>query len=45
MTKIMTIAVLFASVLLAFPVIESGTSGSSQIFQAIGTADGGGGGY
>jgi hypothetical protein len=45
MTKIMTIAVLFASVLLALPVIESGTSGSSQIFQAIGTADGGGGGY
>jgi hypothetical protein len=45
MTKIMAIAVLFASVLLALPVIESGTSGSSQIFQAIGTADGGGGGY
>jgi hypothetical protein len=25
-------------------VIESGTSGSTQLFQAIGTADGGGGG-
>jgi hypothetical protein len=26
-------------------VVESGTSSSTQIFQAIGTADGGGGGY
>jgi len=24
------------------PVIESGTTGSSQLFQAVGTADGGG---
>jgi hypothetical protein len=45
MTKIVTVALLFASFLLALPVIESGTPGSTQIFQAIGTADGGGGGY
>jgi hypothetical protein len=31
--------------LLAAPVIESGTSGSTQVFQAIGTAEGGGGGW
>ena len=31
-----------ASFLLAAPVIESATSGSTQFFQAIGTADGGG---
>jgi hypothetical protein len=43
--KILAFVLLFASVLLAFPVLESGTSGSTQIFQAIGTADGGGGGY
>ena len=45
MVKIVAIAILFASVLFALPVIESGTSGSTQVFQAIGTADGGGGGY
>jgi hypothetical protein len=45
MTKVVAVAILFASFLLALPVIESGTSGSTQIFQAIGTADGGGGGY
>jgi hypothetical protein len=45
MTKIVAVALLFGSFLLALPVIESGTSGSTQIFQAIGTADGGGGGY
>jgi hypothetical protein len=45
MKKIVAVALLFASLVLALPVIESGTSGSSQIFQAIGTADGGGGGY
>ena len=39
MTKIVA-----AALLLALPVIESGTSGSTQLFQAIGTADGGGGG-
>jgi hypothetical protein len=45
MKKIVAVALLLASLVLALPVIESGTSGSSQIFQAIGTADGGGGGY
>jgi hypothetical protein len=45
MTKLMAAAILLASLLFALPVIESGTSGSTQIFQAIGTAEGGGGGY
>jgi hypothetical protein len=45
MTKIVTVVLLFASLLLALPVIESSTSSSTQLFQAIGTADGGGGGY
>jgi hypothetical protein len=45
MPKILAAVMLLASLLLALPVIESGTSGSTQIFQAIGTADGGGGGY
>jgi hypothetical protein len=44
MTKIVAAALLLAF-LFALPVIESGTSGSTQIFQAIGTAEGGGGGY
>ena len=35
---------ILAMFLLAAPVIESGTSGSTQVFQAIGTAEGGGGG-
>lgn len=39
-----TVAVLFAlaSLLLAAPVIESGTFVTTQVFQAIGTACGGG---
>jgi len=45
MSKLMAAALLLASFLLALPVVESGTSGSTQIFQAIGTADGGGGVY
>jgi hypothetical protein len=45
MTKILAAALLLASFLLALPVLESGTSGSTQIFQAIGTAEGGAGGY
>jgi hypothetical protein len=45
MHKVLAAALLLASFLLALPVIESGTSGSTQIFQAIGTAEGGGGGY
>lgn len=45
MTKLVVAAVLLlASFLFVAPVIESGTSGSTQFFQAIGTADGGGGG-
>jgi hypothetical protein len=44
MTKILTAALLLASFLFALPVIESGTSGSTQLFQAVGTADSGGGG-
>jgi len=45
MTKVLAAALLLASFLLALPVIESGTSASTQFFQAIGTAEGGGGGY
>ena len=45
MNKFLTAVLLLASFLLALPVVESGTSGSTQIFQAIGTAEGGGGGY
>jgi hypothetical protein len=44
MIKLVTAAVLVASFLFALPVIESGTSGSTQLFQAVGTADGGAGG-
>jgi uncharacterized membrane-anchored protein YitT (DUF2179 family) len=43
MIKVLALAVALASFLLAAPVIESGTTGSTQVFQAIGTADGGGG--
>ena len=45
MTKILAAVLLLASFLLALPVLESGTSESTQIFQAIGTAEGGAGGY
>ena len=45
MTTILAAALLLASFLLALPVVESGTSSSTQIFQAIGTAEGGAGGY
>ncbi len=43
MIKILALVVALASFLLAAPVIESGTTGSTQLFQAIGTADGGSG--
>jgi hypothetical protein len=36
---------ILSAFLFAAPIIESGTSGSTQVFQAIGTADGGGGGW
>src|SRR5262245_18360505 len=45
MLKILGALLVVASFLLAAPVIESGTSGSTQVFQAIGTAEGGGGGW
>jgi hypothetical protein len=44
MIKVVALVVALASFLLVAPVIESGTSTSSQVFQAIGTADGGSGG-
>lgn len=44
MTKLWAAVLIVAAFLLAAPVIESGTSESTQFFQAIGTADGGGGG-
>ena len=43
MRKSFGILLVLAALLLAAPVIESGTS-ESQVFQAVGTADGGGGG-
>jgi len=42
--KVLALILALASFLLVAPVIESGTSGSTQLFQAIGTADGGSGG-
>jgi hypothetical protein len=42
MTKLMAVLLVLASFLLVAPVIESGTTGSTQVFQAIGTAEGGG---
>ncbi len=41
MTKVWAALLIIASFLLVAPVIESGTPGSTQFFQAIGTADGG----
>ncbi len=41
--RILAALLIVASLLLAAPVIESATSGSTQFFQAIGTADGGSG--
>jgi hypothetical protein len=38
---IVVVAAVVASFLLVAPVIESATSSSTQIFQAVGTADGG----
>ena len=45
MAKLMAVLLVLASFLLVAPLIESGTSSSTQVFQAIGTADGGGGGW
>ena len=44
MIRLIALLAVLASFLLVAPVIESGTSESTQIFQAIGTADGSGGG-
>jgi hypothetical protein len=44
MTKVWAVLVLLVTFLLVAPVIESGTSESSMMFQAIGTAEGGAGG-
>ena len=44
MVKALAALLVFASLLLVAPVIESGTSGTTQMFQALGTADDGGGG-
>jgi hypothetical protein len=44
MVRLVAMLAMLASFLLVAPVIESGTSESTQIFQAIGTADGSGGG-
>jgi len=41
-TSIMIVAAVVGSFLLAAPVIESATSGTTQVFQAVGTADAGG---
>ena len=41
MTKVWATLLIIASLLLVAPVIESGTPGSTQFFQAVGTADGG----
>jgi hypothetical protein len=43
MTKFVAIAFALASLLFVAPIIESGTSGSTQLFVAIGNAEGGGG--
>jgi len=43
MTKAFAVVLALASFLLVAPIIESGTSGSTQLFVAIGNADGGGG--
>lgn len=44
MTKLWAVLLILVSFLLVAPIIESRTSESTQFFQAIGTADGGGGG-
>jgi hypothetical protein len=43
MAKLWAILLILVTFLFVAPVIESGTSESSVLFQAIGTAEGGGG--
>ena len=45
MRKLLSALLVLSAFLLAAPILESATSGSTQLFQAIGTADGGGGGW
>ena len=45
MTKVAAILVVLFSFLLVAPVIESGTSSPLQVFQAVGNAEDGGGGW
>ena len=42
MAKVLAVLAAIVSFLLVAPEIESGTSDSTQFFQAIGTAEGGG---
>jgi hypothetical protein len=44
MTKLGALLVIVAAFLLVAPVIESGTTESTQFFQAVGTAESGDGG-
>jgi hypothetical protein len=44
MTKLWAVVLVVVSLLFVAPLIESGTSESSQIFQSVGNAEGGGGG-
>jgi hypothetical protein len=43
MTKLVAAFLAVVSLLFVAPVLESATSGSTELFQAIGTADGGAG--
>src|SRR5215471_10380144 len=43
MTKLWAVVLVVVSLLFVAPLIESGTSESSQIFQSVGNAEGGGG--
>ena len=45
MAKLVAILVVLASFLLVAPVIESGSSSPVPVFQAVGNADDGGGGW
>jgi len=42
MKKVLAIVLAVVSLLLVAPLIESGTSSSTQVFRAVGNADGGG---
>jgi hypothetical protein len=45
MAKVLAVIVVLASFLLVAPVIESGTHSPTSLFQAIGNAEDGGGGW